>query len=264
MNIRFPCFLTIALLLALPATAETNKPAPAKHATADSPKSIGKFDDWTAATHKEAGQTVCYAFTRAQSSAPLVAWPRGCGADRDRALVGSRCHRDRGGASPMRRNATVTVQVDQTGLDFYTSGQNAFARDGKAAVTAFGKGTRAIARSPSPKEVTDTFSLKGFAPGLCGDRQGMSREVSDLSEADRARVLAKSALFDPPDGVAGRRAARSGRDGSRRIGGRDGGDRRTSVPRQAAVALDLPPGRHRFRSHVLDRQAAAADWLSAS
>ena len=72
MNIRFPCFLTIALLLALPATAETNKPAPAKHATADSPKSIGKFDDWTAATHKEAGQTVCYAFTRAQSSAPSL------------------------------------------------------------------------------------------------------------------------------------------------------------------------------------------------
>ena len=59
-------------------------------------------------------------------------------------------------------NATVTVQVDQTGLEFYTSGQNAFARDGKAAVTAFGKGTRAIVRSPSPKEVTDTFSLKGF------------------------------------------------------------------------------------------------------
>ena len=27
----------------------------------------------------------------------------------------------------------------------------------------------------------------------------MSREVSDLSEADRARVLAKSALFDPPE-----------------------------------------------------------------
>ena len=29
----------------------------------------------------------------------------------------------------------------------------------------------------------------------------MSREVSDLSEADRARVLAKSALFDPPEVV---------------------------------------------------------------
>ena len=95
-------------------------------------------------------------------------------------------------------NATVTVQVDQAGLEFYTSGRNAFARDGKAAVTAFGKGSRAIARSPAPKEVTDTFSLKGFGAGLCGHREGVSGEMSDLSETDRARVLAKSALFDPP------------------------------------------------------------------
>jgi Invasion associated locus B (IalB) protein len=162
MNIRFPCSLSIALLLALPAaTAETNKPAPPKHATADSPKSIGKFDDWTAATHKETGQTVCYAFTRAQSSAPslpgrgsvvLTVTQRPSGRDAIAIEAGL----------AYAPNATVTVQVDQAGLDFYTSGQNAFARDGKAAVTAFGKGTRAIARSTSPKEVTDTFSLKGF------------------------------------------------------------------------------------------------------
>jgi hypothetical protein len=57
----------------------------------------------------------------------------------------------------------VTVQVDQTGLEFYTSGRNAFARDGHATVTAFDKGSRAIARSPGPKDVTDTFSLKGFS-----------------------------------------------------------------------------------------------------
>ena len=59
-------------------------------------------------------------------------------------------------------NASVTVQVDQTALDFYTSGRDAFARDGKASVAAFTKGARAIARSPGTKEVTDTFSLKGF------------------------------------------------------------------------------------------------------
>ena len=47
-------------------------------------------------------------------------------------------------------------------LPIYTAGRNAFARDGKAAVAAFGKGGRAIARSPAPNEVTDTFSLKGF------------------------------------------------------------------------------------------------------
>jgi hypothetical protein len=63
---------------------------------------------------------------------------------------------------PYAANASVTVQVDQAGLEFYTAGRNAFARDGKAAVAAFGRGSRAIARSPGAKEVTDTFSLKGF------------------------------------------------------------------------------------------------------
>ncbi len=52
MNTRFHCFLTVALLLALPAAAESKKPAPPAHAAAASgPKSIGKFEDWTAATH---------------------------------------------------------------------------------------------------------------------------------------------------------------------------------------------------------------------
>jgi hypothetical protein len=58
------------------------------------------------------------------------------------------------------------MQVDQNGLDFYTSQRNAFARDGKAVVAAFEKGSRAIARSPGPnggQPVTDTFSLKGFS-----------------------------------------------------------------------------------------------------
>jgi hypothetical protein len=172
MNTRFAFLLApglpvLALLLALPAAAaETKKPAPAAHpahpAPAAGPKSIGKFDDWTAATHQESGAPVCYAFTRVQSSAPtlsgrgpvvLTVTERASGRDAVAIEAGF----------PYAANATVTVQVDQAGLEFYTSGRNAFARDGKAAVTAFGKGSRAIARSPAPKEVTDTFSLKGFS-----------------------------------------------------------------------------------------------------
>jgi hypothetical protein len=173
MNTRLPRFLAFclpvpALLLALPAVAaESRKPAPAAHApaahtpTAAGPKSIGKFDDWTAATHQESGAPVCYAFTRVQSSAPtlpgrgpvvLTVTERASGRDAVAIEAGF----------PYAANATVTVQVDQAGLEFYTAGRNAFARDGKAAVTAFGKGSRAIARSPGPKEVTDTFSLRGF------------------------------------------------------------------------------------------------------
>jgi hypothetical protein len=161
MNTRFACFLTLALLsLALPASAEPRKTV-AAHPAASGPKSIGKFEDWTAATHSESGQTVCYAFTRVQSSSPplpgrgavvLTVTERGSG--RDAVAI------EAGFAYPA--NATVTLQVDQTGLEFYTSGRNAFARDGKAAVTAFGKAGRAIAKSPGPKEVTDTFSLRGF------------------------------------------------------------------------------------------------------
>ena len=162
MNTRFSCCLTLALLLALPAAAETKKTAaPAHPAAAVGPRSIGKFDDWTAATHLEAGQIVCYAFTRVQSSAPAMSG-RG-------AVVLTVTERSSGrdavaieAGFAYAANATVTLQVDQTGLEFYTAGRNAFARDGKAAVAAFNKGSRAIARSPTPKEVTDTFSLKGF------------------------------------------------------------------------------------------------------
>ena len=164
MNTRFACLLIGALLLALPAMAQPRKtvPAAAHPAVASAgPKKIGEFGDWTAAIHAESGQTVCYAFTRVQSSAPalpgrgavvLTVTERASGRDAVAIEAGF----------AYAPNASVTVQVDQSGLEFYTSGRNAFARDGHATVTAFGKGSRAIARSPNPKEVTDTFSLKGF------------------------------------------------------------------------------------------------------
>ena len=162
------------LAVALPAIAQPKKAEPAvqpkkaepgAHPAAASiaPKEIGKFEDWTAATHQESGQTVCYAFVRAQSSTPsvpgrgqvvLTVTERPTGRDAVAIEAGF----------AYAPNASATVQVDQAGLDFYTSQRNAFARDGKAAVAAFHKGARAIARSPAAKEqqVTDTFSLKGF------------------------------------------------------------------------------------------------------
>ena len=164
MNTRFRCLLTIALLLAGPAAAETKKTAPPTHtaaARAGGPKQIGKFDDWTAATLPESGQTVCYAFTRAQSSAPALAGRSAVVLTVTERPSGRDAIAIEAGFS-YAANATVTLQVEQTGLDFYTAGRNAFARDGKAAVAAFAKGSRAIARSPAPKEVTDSFSLKGF------------------------------------------------------------------------------------------------------
>jgi Invasion associated locus B (IalB) protein len=144
-----------------PAKSAPAKPAPSHTAAAAGPKQIGVFEDWTAATHEESGQTVCYAFTRAQTSAPKLP---GRGpvvlTVTERASLRDTVAIDAGFS--YAANASVTVQVDQSGLEFYTSGRDAFARDGKASVTAFQKGARAIARSPGTKEVTDTFSLKGF------------------------------------------------------------------------------------------------------
>ena len=156
--------LALCGALAFPALAQTPKPAPAKPASHPGPKQIDKFGDWTAATHQEGANTVCYAFVRAQSSSPAVAGrgqviltvtQRATGRDAVAIEAGF----------TFAPNANATVQVDQTGLDFYTAQRNAFARDGKAAVAAFQKGSRAIARLPGPKDatVTDTFSLNGFS-----------------------------------------------------------------------------------------------------
>jgi len=157
-----------ALAVASPVWAQSPpKPAspPAKPAASAPPKELGKFDDWIAATHQESGQTVCYAFTRAKTSAPtlpgrgevvLTVTERSSG--RDAVAIS--------GGYDYPKNAAVTVQVETTGLDFYTAQRNAFARDGKAAVAAFGKGTQALARAPGPRDgqvIADTFSLKGFS-----------------------------------------------------------------------------------------------------
>jgi hypothetical protein len=151
--------LCCTLLGSVPAWSQKPAPAPS------GPKQIGKFDDWTAATHQEAGHMVCYAFTRAQSASAvpsrggviMTVTQRPSG--RDAVAI------EAGYSFPA--SASLTLQVDQAGFDFYTAQRNAFARDGKAIVAAFQKGTRAIARAPGPKDkdisVTDTFSLKGFS-----------------------------------------------------------------------------------------------------
>jgi hypothetical protein len=150
-----------------PSPAAKKKPAAASKTPtrkAEGPKAIGTFEDWIAATHQEAGQPVCYAFTRAESSIPVLTG-RG-------AVVLTVTQRSSGrdavaieAGFPFAANATVDVQADQTGLDFYTAQRAAFARNGHAAVTAFQGAGRAIARSPGPRDekITDTFSLKGFS-----------------------------------------------------------------------------------------------------
>lgn len=162
-----PIVVLLLLVLAVPVAAQPKKPAAPAHPQAASSvaKKLGAFEDWIAATHQESGQTVCYAFTYAKHSTPAVPGrdpviltvterPNG----RDAVAIGA--------GFDYGKNAAVTMQVDTAGLDFYTAQRNAFARDGKAAVAAFGKGAQALARSPGPRDgevVVDTFSLRGFS-----------------------------------------------------------------------------------------------------
>lgn len=133
---------------------------------AGGPRSIGVFDDWQAATHAEGGQTVCYAFVRsgaphaaaagnpATDGAVLTVTERPTGRDAVALSVGF----------TYPPNASVTMRVGRTSLDFYTSRHSAFARDGHAAVSAFARGSTAVAQSPGPRGTTlsDSFSLRGF------------------------------------------------------------------------------------------------------
>ena len=182
MRLRVPTTLLPVLCLlatAMPSRArQTHAPARTeRHATekvaehgrghaGGGPTSMGKFEDWQAATHDEGGQTTCYAFVRASpagSGMPgrgdvvLTVTDRP-GTARDAVAVSM--------GYALSASATVTMQVDAAKVAFYTDGKrNAFARDGHAAIAAMGHGARAVVHAPGPHgaEVTDSFSLRGFS-----------------------------------------------------------------------------------------------------
>ena len=155
---KSPPLLAIGLLLPFVTTA-----APAKAPDSPARKTIGTFDDWQAATNVEAGQTVCYAFTRGKTASrklpgrgDVVLTVTRRGAAQDAVALNA--------GFAYATNASVTVQIDKLTLDFYTAQRYAFARDGLAVIAALQKAASATAKSPVLKaaDVTDSFSLKGF------------------------------------------------------------------------------------------------------
>lgn len=152
-----PCaMLALSVILAA-------APALAQQRAASAPKSIGTFQDWQAATHGEGAQRVCYAATRAKTSAPAVA-----GRGDVLLTVTQRSNlRDAvsvGAGFAYAANAEVKVEVGQAKFDFYTAQRSAFARNGAQVVGSFGRAAQAVAKSPGPRgEVVDSFSLKGFS-----------------------------------------------------------------------------------------------------
>jgi len=134
-------------------------------ANAAAPQVFGRFGDWRAATHQEAGQLVCYAYTQATKSNPALPGRGAVTLTVTQRPVGPR---DAVAVSPgfaYQVNATVAVTVDGAAQDFYAAQRSAFARDGKAAVQSFLKGNTVLVHSPNAKSsvISDSFSLKGFA-----------------------------------------------------------------------------------------------------
>lgn len=161
MRTRTVLSLLVAALIAAGIAATARAAAPPVTA---GPTSLGTFSDWTAATYKSGEQTVCYAFTRPAHSSPGIP-------GRGEVLLtvtqrpGSRDEAAVTAGFAFAKGASASVSVGDTKLDFYTSGDAAFARDGAAAVHAFKVGLTAVAHSPDPggKTVDDTFSLRGFS-----------------------------------------------------------------------------------------------------
>jgi hypothetical protein len=147
--------------------AQPQRPAQ-QPAQAGGPTSIGRFDDWEAATLTERGQKVCYAFTRAAASAPAVQG-RGevvlvlthRGRSRDEVAVRA------GYTFPANAEPSGTVEASggNVALAFFTAGEAAFARDRAASVNAFERGRALRLTSPGPRggNVVDMFSLRGFS-----------------------------------------------------------------------------------------------------
>lgn len=172
--------LAVLALAAPPALAQTRNAAPqggnqagnqpgnqpAQGNAASGPQRLGTFNDWTAATHEEGNAKVCYAFTRLEgrNNALLTVTHRPQGRDQVALRIGR----------PFPRNAEVKMDVGTADLDFYTAGDNAFARDGRATVAAFRNGREAVAKSPAAnnRSTTETFSLAGFTAAY----EAISRE----------------------------------------------------------------------------------------
>ena len=120
--------------------------------------------------------------------------------------------------------------------------------------TAAAAVARRATPSPSPGSAPRMTPFRASAlpragAGLRAAGAAMS-DAAELAAGERERVLAKSALFNPPPATLPDGRRESGRPVAGGAGGGDGGDGREALPRQAALALDLPPGRNGLRPDV--------------
>lgn len=158
--------LPLLAVLVLPVAAEAQRAQPQR---------LGTHQAWTAATHQENGQKVCYAFTRAQhgegaaaqarQNVTLTVTHRPAGRDQVAISLGT----------PLPRQASVTMTVGSNEFPSYGTVQSsAFFQSGSNLIGALRNGREAVVQSPGAgrASVTDTFSLSGFTAAY----EAISRE----------------------------------------------------------------------------------------
>jgi hypothetical protein len=184
-GVILPAFLFFLLFPVSDVAAQQRPAAPAAQPAAPAPaqpgrpRKLGDYQGWTAATHSENGQKVCYAFARAShsegvpnrnaQSVMLVVTHRPNGRDQVAFRAGYNYPRNADGGDP------VKLTVGQTELPFYTAQDSAFARNGRAAVAAFRAGREVAASGPGPNgrgQASDTIPLAGFSAAY----EAISRE----------------------------------------------------------------------------------------
>lgn len=157
--------ITLLLLLASPlAILLFGWPAAAQ--PAPTPRKLGQFQAWTAATHIEAGQKICYAFAYASRAEGVPNRPL-------TQVLLTVTHRSQGRDAVVlrsgysyQRGAEVKLLVGPTEFNFFTNGTDAHGRDNTGTVRAFRAGREVLARGPGPNNrgaANDLFSLAGFA-----------------------------------------------------------------------------------------------------
>jgi invasion protein IalB len=160
------CTALAVILLAAPAAAQQR---------AATPQRVGEHGAWTAATHAENGQKVCYAFARAarsEGAAPnrgpvtLTVAHRPSGRDQVALSAGH----------ALQRTAQSVLSVGTQEFRSYAVVQsNAFFQSSAEFIAALRRGRDAVARTPAASgrgTVTDTFSLSGFTAAY----EAISRE----------------------------------------------------------------------------------------
>jgi invasion protein IalB len=137
----------------------------AQQRPAAQPQRLGTHQAWTAATHQEGGQKVCYAFTRAarsegasQGRGPVTLTVTHRPNGRDQVAVSA--------GVPYARGAEVVMEIGSQEFRSYATVQSsAFFQGGQQVIGALRGGRDAEVRSPAQAgrgAVTDTFSLSGF------------------------------------------------------------------------------------------------------